>query len=151
MREIFSSCFFCKYLSSFIDTSNGIYNPYIVTDSDIPVFADILGMSTRKREVIPMYPNKVEICGVNTSDLKVLGDEEKRELLKRARSGDEEARQKLILHNLRLVSHIVRKYYGTSPDHEDLTSIGTIGLIKAIDSFNIYVRLHICFAHLQVN
>ncbi|MBR7185314.1 MAG: RNA polymerase sporulation sigma factor SigK [Clostridia bacterium] len=55
----------------------------------------------------------------------------------RAREGDEEARAKLIEHNLRLVSHIVRKYYGTSRNSEDLVSIGTIGLIKAIDSFRI--------------
>ena len=47
----------------------------------------------------------------------------------------EEARQKLILHNLRLVSHIVRKYYASSRDREDLVSIGTIGLCKAVDTF----------------
>ncbi len=47
----------------------------------------------------------------------------------------EEARQKLILHNLRLVSHIVRKYYASSRDQEDLVSIGTIGLCKAVDTF----------------
>lgn len=50
--------------------------------------------------------------------------------------GDEKAREKLILHNLRLVAHIVRKYYGTAKNQEDLVSIGTIGLIKAVDSFN---------------
>lgn len=52
------------------------------------------------------------------------------------RAGDAAAREKLILHNLRLVSHIVRKYYGTAKNQEDLISIGTIGLIKAVDSFN---------------
>ena len=52
-----------------------------------------------------------------------------------ARRGDGEARQKLILYNLRLVAHIVRKYYGTAKDQEDLVSIGTIGLVKAVDSF----------------
>ena len=52
--------------------------------------------------------------------------------------GDDNARQKLILHNLRLVSHIVRKYYSTAPDQVDLISIGTIGLIKAVDSFNVH-------------
>ena len=50
--------------------------------------------------------------------------------------GDEEARERLILHNLRLVSHIVRKYYGSAKDQEDLISIGSIGLIKAVDSFD---------------
>ena len=51
-------------------------------------------------------------------------------------TGDMGAREKLILHNLRLVSHIVRKYYGTAKNQEDLISIGTIGLVKAVDSFN---------------
>ena len=50
--------------------------------------------------------------------------------------GDMEAREKLILHNLRLVAHIVRKYYGTAKNSEDLVSIGTIGLVKAVDTFN---------------
>ena len=51
--------------------------------------------------------------------------------------GGEAARQTLILHNLRLVSHIVRKYYATSKDQDDLVSIGTIGLVKAVDTFNV--------------
>lgn len=58
------------------------------------------------------------------------------ECFEKAAQGDEDARQLLILHNLRLVSHIVRKYYGTSPNQEDLVSIGSIGLIKAVDSFD---------------
>ena len=53
------------------------------------------------------------------------------------REGDEKAREKLIEHNLRLVAHIVRKYYSASPQEEDLISIGTIGLIKSVDSFDI--------------
>ena len=53
-----------------------------------------------------------------------------------ASAGDEKAREELIVHNLRLVSHIVRKYYASNPNQEDLVSIGTIGLIKAVDSFN---------------
>ncbi|MBO5327289.1 MAG: RNA polymerase sporulation sigma factor SigK [Clostridia bacterium] len=52
------------------------------------------------------------------------------------REGDDAAREKLILHNLRLVSHIVRKYYSTAKNQEDLVSIGSIGLVKAVDSFN---------------
>ena len=55
-----------------------------------------------------------------------------------AEKGDEEARQKLILHNLRLVSHIVRKYYSGAQDPEDLVSIGTVGLVKAVDTFNVH-------------
>lgn len=49
---------------------------------------------------------------------------------------DESARQQLILHNLRLVSHIVRKYYASNPNQEDLVSVGTLGLVKAVDSFS---------------
>ena len=65
-----------------------------------------------------------------------LSQEEEQECFRLARSGDEEARQKLILHNLRLVSHIVRKYYGTAKSQEDLVSIGSIGLVKAVDTYN---------------
>ncbi len=54
-----------------------------------------------------------------------------------AEAGDKNARQELILHNLRLVSHIVRKYYSTQKNQEDLVSIGTIGLIKAVDTFKV--------------
>ena len=61
-------------------------------------------------------------------------DEEKKYFLQMER-GSEEARQKLILHNLRLVSHIVRKYYSTSKSQDDLVSVGVIGLVKAVDSF----------------
>ena len=49
---------------------------------------------------------------------------------------DEAARSELIVHNLRLVSHIVRKYYASSPNQEDLVSVGTVGLVKAVDSFS---------------
>ncbi len=66
-----------------------------------------------------------------------LSKEEERELFLRTRNGDLSARNKLIEHNLRLVAHIVKKYYTTSPDQDDLVSVGTVGLIKAIDSFNI--------------
>jgi RNA polymerase sporulation-specific sigma factor len=53
----------------------------------------------------------------------------------RAREGDAQARESLILHNLRLVSHIVRKYYGSSRNQEDLITVGSIGVIKAVDTF----------------
>ena len=66
-----------------------------------------------------------------------LSKEEEHSLFVRARRGDIAARNRLIEHNLRLVAHIVKKYYTTYPDQDDLISIGTIGLIKAIDSFNI--------------
>ena len=66
-----------------------------------------------------------------------LSAEKERQYFKLVREGDEAARNKLIMHNLRLVSHIVKKYYGSYDAQEDLLSIGTIGLIKAIDSYNI--------------
>ena len=67
---------------------------------------------------------------------KALNAEEEKECFEKSKNGDEEARAKLIEHNLRLVAHIVRKYYYSSKNTEDLISIGTIGLIKAIDSFD---------------
>jgi RNA polymerase sporulation-specific sigma factor len=66
-----------------------------------------------------------------------LSQKEEQECFERMADGDEQARQKLILHNLRLCSHIVRKYYSSSKNQEDLVSIGVIGLVKAVDSFNI--------------
>lgn len=66
-----------------------------------------------------------------------LSQEEEAEYFKKARMGDKKAREKLIEHNLRLVAHIVKKYYTSNKNQEDLISIGTIGLIKAIDSFDI--------------
>lgn len=65
-----------------------------------------------------------------------LSPSEERECLANMRAGDETARGKLIEHNLRLVAHIIKKYYATWNDQEDLVSIGTIGLIKAVDSFD---------------
>lgn len=65
-----------------------------------------------------------------------LPKEEEKALFARAKQGDLDARNKLIEHNLRLVAHIVKKYYTTYPDQDDLISVGTVGLIKAIDSFN---------------
>ena len=67
-----------------------------------------------------------------------LPHEEEQECFLQAERGDEDARQKLILHNLRLVSHIVRKYYSTARNLDDLVSIGTIGLVKAVDTFNVH-------------
>lgn len=66
-----------------------------------------------------------------------LSSEEETKYFLAAESGDEAAREKLITHNLRLVSHIVRKYYSTAKNQEDLVSIGTIGLIKAVDTFKV--------------
>lgn len=83
-----------------------------------------------------MYYGKVEICGVNTSELKVLTEEEKRELLKRAREGDGDARQRLINGNLRLVLSVVQRFTGRRENLDDLFQVGCIGLVKAVDNFN---------------
>ena len=72
----------------------------------------------------------------NGSFPRPLTAHEEREYLERWKNGDTQARSKLIEHNLRLVAHIIKKYYSNLNDQEDLISIGTIGLIKAIDSFN---------------
>src|SRR5690606_10991210 len=64
-----------------------------------------------------------------------LSSAEEKEMLERMAKGDREARNRLIEHNLRLVAHIVKKFENTGEDNEDLISIGTIGLIKAIESF----------------
>lgn len=74
----------------------------------------------------------------NSTFPKPLSSEKERELLLKAKKqGDTKARNELIEHNLRLVSHIIKKYYSGYDEQEDLISIGTIGLIKAIDSFNV--------------
>ena len=83
-----------------------------------------------------MYYNKVEICGVNTSNLKVLSDEEKRELLLRMKNGDEEARAELINGNLRLVLSIIQRFTSRKENLDDLFQVGCIGLVKAVDNFN---------------
>ena len=84
-----------------------------------------------------MYYNKVEICGVNTSELKVLSDEEKRVLLKKVKEGDEQARQELIYGNLRLVLSIIQRFTNRKEAVDDLFQVGCIGLVKAVDHFNI--------------
>ena len=79
---------------------------------------------------------KVEICGVNTSKLKVLKSEETMELLRRAKQGDQDAREQLIAGNLRLVLSVIQKFTGRGENVDDLFQVGCIGLIKAIDNFN---------------
>ncbi|MDD2956542.1 MAG: RNA polymerase sporulation sigma factor SigG [Oscillospiraceae bacterium] len=83
-----------------------------------------------------MYLNKVEICGVNTSKLKVLKEAEKTELLRRSRQGDKKAREELISGNLRLVLSVVQKFINRGENLDDLFQVGCIGLIKAIDNFD---------------
>ena len=84
-----------------------------------------------------MYYNKVEICGVNTAKLKTLTDEEKRTLLQRSKAGDSTARDELIYGNLRLVLSIIQRFSGRRENVDDLFQVGCIGLIKAVDNFNL--------------
>ena len=86
-----------------------------------------------------MYFNKVDICGINTSKLKTLTDEQKDELLKKCADGDSAARNELIDGNLRLVLSVIQKFGGRGEDADDLFQIGCVGLIKAIDNFDISV------------
>lgn len=83
-----------------------------------------------------MYAGKVEICGVNTSQLPVLTERQKTELLLAARSGNAAARQQMIQGNLRLVLSVVQKFSGRGENLDDLFQVGCIGLIKAIDNFD---------------
>ena len=80
--------------------------------------------------------NKVDICGIDTSSLKTLTEDEKQELLRRTRAGDKAAREELILGNLRLVLSVVGRFNPKRDSADDLFQVGCVGLIKAIDNFN---------------
>ena len=82
-----------------------------------------------------MVQGKVEICGVNTSKLPILKEEEKEELFKRIKEGDLKAREEYIQGNLRLVLSVIKRFSGSNECPDDLFQIGCIGLIKAIDNF----------------
>ena len=80
---------------------------------------------------------KVEIAGVNTAKLKVLKNEETMELLRRTKAGDQEARRELIEGNLRLGLSVIQRFAGRGENADDLFQVGCVGLIKAIDNFDI--------------
>ncbi len=80
---------------------------------------------------------KVEICGVNTAKLKVLSNEETIALLRRTKEGDMEARERLINGNLRLVLSVIQKFSNRGENPDDLFQVGCVGLIKAIDGFDL--------------
>lgn len=84
-----------------------------------------------------MYYNKVEICGVNTSRLPALTSSEKKDLLRRTKEGDATARDELIAGNLRLVLSIVQRFTNRRENLDDLFQVGCVGLIKAVDNFNL--------------
>lgn len=81
--------------------------------------------------------NKVEICGVNTSKLPVLSREEKNELFIKIKQGDKEAREKFVKGNLRLVLSVIQRFKSRGENPDDLFQVGCIGLIKAIDNFDL--------------
>ena len=84
-----------------------------------------------------MARHKVEICGVNTANIKVLSNEEMKNLFEKMKSGDEKAREELINGNLKLVLSILKKYNNRTDNMDDLFQIGTVGLIKAINNFDL--------------
>ena len=83
-----------------------------------------------------MFYNKVELCGVNTSELTLLDDDEKKGLLDRIKLGDSSARNELICGNLRLVLSIIKRFSARKENADDLFQVGCLGLIKAVDNFN---------------
>lgn len=88
-----------------------------------------------------MHFNKVEICGIDTSKIKVLTENEKIDLLTRTKSGDKKAREDLINGNLRLVLSVIQRFASRGENLDDLFQVGCIGLIKAIDHFDIDLGL----------
>ena len=88
-----------------------------------------------------MQYNKVEISGINTAELKLLTEDETKNLLRRTKEGDEQAREKLIQGNFRLVLSVLQKFIGRGESADDLFQVGVIGLIKAIDNFNIELNV----------
>ena len=81
--------------------------------------------------------NKVEICGINTSRLPVLTSSEQEELLRKIQKGDAEAREAYIKGNLRLVLSVIKRFSASAEQADDLFQIGCIGLMKAIDNFDL--------------
>ena len=80
--------------------------------------------------------NKVEICGINTSKLPMLTNEEKEQLFQKIKEGDNQAREKYIKGNLRLVLSVIKRFSSSNENADDLFQIGCIGLMKAIDNFD---------------
>ncbi len=83
------------------------------------------------------YYNKVEICGVDTASLPVLKESRKEELLRLVKAGDKGAREELINGNLRLVLSVIQRFLNRGENVDDLFQVGCIGLIKAIDNFDL--------------
>ena len=96
-----------------------------------------LSFHYKKERMIIIAKHKVEITGINTSEIKVLSEEEKTELFLKLKSGDKHAREELASGNLKLVLSILRKYQNRTDNMDDLFQIGCVGLMKAIDNFDL--------------
>ena len=110
----------------------------IINTANQPIIISYIGEAIHQTRNggLRMQYNKVEICGINTSDIKTLREDEKMELLRKARKGDKKAREELINCNLRLVLSVVQRFQNRGESMDDLFQVGVIGLIKAIDNFN---------------
>ena len=84
-----------------------------------------------------MTTNKVELCGVDTSQLPVIRGDAVREMLEKIQAGDESARAQFIQGNLRLVLSVIQRFHNRSESVDDLFQVGCVGLIKAIDHFDL--------------
>lgn len=84
-----------------------------------------------------MLINKVEICGVDTSKLPVMKPKQMKDMMMRVKAGDQRAREEFIRGNLRLVLSVIQRFTGRRENMDDLFQVGCIGLIKAIDNFNV--------------
>jgi RNA polymerase sporulation-specific sigma factor len=89
-----------------------------------------------EEEIFYMARHKVDICGVNTANIKVLTGEETKKLFERLKSGDETARDELVEGNLKLVLSILKKFSNKVDNLDDLFQVGCLGLVKAIDNFD---------------
>ena len=90
-----------------------------------------------KKGAFYLAKHKVEISGINTNDIEVLNSSDMDELFKRLKNGDLSAREKLVNGNLKLVLSILKKFYLVNENKDDLFQIGCVGLLKAIDNFDI--------------
>ena len=88
-----------------------------------------------------MALGKVEICGIDTSDLPTLTQEKMNILMKKSKEGDEEARKELIYGNLRLVLSVIQKFQNRGENVDDLFQVGCIGLMKALDNFDMTLNV----------
>ena len=86
-------------------------------------------------------PNRVEICGVNTSLLPKLKNDELMELMKKVKQGDELAREQFVVANLRLVLSVVQRFSGKKEKSDDMFQVGCVGLMKAIDNFDVSLNV----------